>query len=78
MSVELGKKEDQKLTISKTDLLKLVNSSPNVIRALALQIHYRLSQRIFSEKITHGKTSKILMLDGETLFEQGDEGTLHT
>ena len=48
MSVELGKKEDQKLTISKTDLLKLVNSSPNVIRALALQIHYRLSQRIFS------------------------------
>ena len=50
MSVELGKKEDQKLTISKTDLLKLVNSSPNVIRALALQIHYRLSQRIFSWK----------------------------
>ena len=48
MSVELGKKDDQKLTISKTDLLKLVDSSPNVIRALALQIHYRLSQRIFS------------------------------
>ena len=48
MSVELGKKDDQKLTISKTDLLKLVNSSPNVIRALALQLHYRLSQRIFS------------------------------
>ena len=50
MSVELGKKDDQKLTISKTDLLKLVNSSPNVIRALALQLHYRLSQRIFSWK----------------------------
>ena len=48
MSVELGKKDDQKLTISKTDLLKLVDSSPNVIRALALQLHYRLSQRIFS------------------------------
>ena len=28
------------------------------------------------KKITHGKTSKILMLDGETLFEQGDEGDL--
>ena len=50
MSVELGKKDDQKLTISKTDLLKLVDSSPNVIRALALQLHYRLSQRIFSWK----------------------------
>ena len=48
MSVELGKKDDQKLTISKTDLLKLVKNSPNVIRALALQLHYRLSQRIFS------------------------------
>ena len=48
MSVELGKKDDQKLTISKTDLLKLVDSSPNVIRALALQLHYRLSQWIFS------------------------------
>ena len=42
MSVELGKKDDQKLTISKTDLLKLVKNSPNVIRSLALQLHYRL------------------------------------
>ena len=48
MSVEHGKKDDQKLTKSKTDLLKLVKNSPNVIRALALQLHYRLSQRIFS------------------------------
>lgn len=48
MSVELGKDDDQKLTITKNDLLKLCKDSPNVIRALALQLHYRLSQRIFS------------------------------
>ena len=48
MSVELGKADDQKLTITKNDLLKLCKDSPNVIRALALQLHYRLSQRIFS------------------------------
>ncbi len=48
MSNELAKKDDQKLPISKSDLLKLSDGSPNVIRALALQLHYRLSQRIFS------------------------------
>lgn len=48
MSVELGKQDDQKLTITKNDLLELCKDSPNVIRALALQLHYRLSQRIFS------------------------------
>ena len=48
MSVELGKADDQKLRITKNDLLKLCKDSPNVIRALALQLHYRLSQRIFS------------------------------
>ena len=48
MSVELGKDDDQKLTITKKDLLELSKDSPNVIRALALQLHYRLSQRIFS------------------------------
>ena len=65
MSKELGKEDDQKLPISKTDLIELSKESPNVIRALALQLHYRLSQRIFS---------KVLMLEGETLFDQGDEG----
>ena len=48
MSKELGKSDNQKLPITKADLVKLTKDSPNVIRALALQIHYRLSQRIFS------------------------------
>lgn len=48
MSKELGKEDDQKLPISKNNLIELSKESPNVIRALALQIHYRLSQRIFS------------------------------
>ena len=47
MSRELGKENDQNLPISQKDLTKLVEKSPNVIRALALQIHYRLSQRIY-------------------------------
>ena len=48
MSKELGKPDNQKLPITKTDLVELTKDSPNVIRALALQIHYRLSLRIFS------------------------------
>ena len=48
MSKELGKKDDQKLPLTKDELLRLTNKSPNVIRALALQLHFRLSQRIFS------------------------------
>ncbi len=48
MSKELGKKDDQKLPITKSDLVKLTKNSPNVIRALSLQLHFRLSQRIFS------------------------------
>ena len=48
MSKELSKKDDQKLPLSKEELLKLCDKSPNVIRALALQLHFRLSQRIFS------------------------------
>ena len=48
MSKELGKSDNQRLPITKADLLKLSKDSPNVIRALSLQIHYRLSQRIFS------------------------------
>ena len=48
MSKELGKKDEQKLPITKSELVKLSKDAPNVIRALALQLHYRLSQRIFS------------------------------
>ena len=48
MSKELGKSDNQKLPITKAGLVNLTKDSPNVIRALALQIHYRLSQRIFS------------------------------
>ena len=48
MSTELGKEDNQKLPITKNELIKLSKDSPNVIRALALQLHHRLSQRIFS------------------------------
>ncbi len=47
MSQELGKKNNPKLPISHDELLKLVEKTPNVIRSLSLQIHYRLSQRIY-------------------------------
>ena len=47
MSKELGKDSDHKLPITQKDLEDLVKKSPDVIRALALQLHYRLSQRIF-------------------------------
>ena len=48
MSQELGKSSDHKLPITLKDLKVLVKKSPDVIRALALQLHYRLSQRIFN------------------------------
>ena len=47
MSKELGKSSDQRLPITKKDLVELVKGAPDVIRALALQLHHRLSQRIF-------------------------------
>ena len=47
MSKELGKASDQRLPITKKDLVELVKGAPDVIRALALQLHHRLSQRIF-------------------------------
>ena len=47
MSKELGKSDDFRLPITKKDLTELVKGSPDVIRALSLQLHYRLSQRIF-------------------------------
>ena len=48
MSQELGKDSDHKLPITLKDLKVLVKKSPDVIRALSLQLHYRLSQRIFN------------------------------
>ena len=47
MSKELEKTVNFRLPITKKDLMELVKGSPDVIRALSLQLHYRLSQRIF-------------------------------
>ena len=35
------------INLNRNEGIKLVKKSPDVIRALALQLHYRLSQRIF-------------------------------
>jgi hypothetical protein len=43
-SVELGKDSDHEIPISIEDLKKLVENEPPVIKALALQLHHRLSQ----------------------------------
>ena len=47
-AIELAKKSDYNLPISSDNLKKLVKDEPNVIRALALQLHHRLSQMIYS------------------------------
>ena len=47
MSTELAKKSDLNLPISHEKLLKLVEKSPTVIKALSLQLHHRLSERIY-------------------------------
>ena len=47
ISRELSKKNDHKLPISYEKLLKLIEKSPTVIKALSLQLHHRLSQRIY-------------------------------
>ena len=47
-SIELAKDSNYKLPISNEGLKKLVKDEPNVIRALALQLHHRLSQMIYS------------------------------
>ena len=47
MSLELAKKSDLNLPISHEKLLKLVEKSPTVIKALSLQLHHRLSERIY-------------------------------
>lgn len=45
---ELGKNEDYKLPITQKQLILLVNNAPDVVRAIALQLHHRLSQMIYS------------------------------
>ena len=47
MSKELAKQNDPTLPISHKDIIKLVEKSPTVIKALALQLHHRLSERIY-------------------------------
>ena len=47
-AIELAKNSDYNLPISNDNLKKLVKDEPNVIRALALQLHHRLSQMIYS------------------------------
>mgnify|MGYP001163555454 FL=1 len=47
ISIELGKKDNPQLPITQKDLIQLVKGSPDVIRALALQLHHRLSKMIF-------------------------------
>ena len=47
ISRELAKKNDHKLPISHEGLVKLVEESPTVIKALSLQLHHRLTQRIY-------------------------------
>ena len=47
MSKELAKQNDPSLPISRNDIIKLVEKSPTVIKALALQLHHRLSERIY-------------------------------
>ena len=47
ISKELAKKSNHKLPISHEKLLKLVEKSPTVIKALSLQLHHRLSERIY-------------------------------
>ena len=47
MSKELAKKSDHHLPISHEKLKKLVEKSPAVIKALSLQLHHRLSERLY-------------------------------
>tara|TARA_B100000029_G_C17438285_1_gene910548 strand:- start:174 stop:605 length:432 start_codon:yes stop_codon:yes gene_type:complete len=47
ISEELGKSDGHRLPVTLSDLKKLVEGSPDVIRALALQLHHRLSKMIF-------------------------------
>lgn len=45
---ELGKSSNYKLPITQKELILLVNNAPDVVRSIALQLHHRLSQMIYS------------------------------
>jgi len=47
ISHELGKADNHQLPVTRQQLLDLVKGQPTVIRALALQLHFRLSDMIF-------------------------------
>ena len=50
LSVELGKKKDQKINITQEQLIEVVKDESSVIQSLAIQLHKRLSQMIEKEK----------------------------
>ena len=50
LSVELGKKKDQNINITKEQLINAVKDESQVIQSLAIQLHKRLSQMIVKEK----------------------------
>lgn len=45
---ELGKNSGYSLPISQKELEELVTDAPDVVRAMALQLHHRLSKMIYS------------------------------
>ena len=50
LSVELGKKKDHQINITKEQLVEVVKDESSVIQSLAIQLHKRLSQMIVKEK----------------------------
>lgn len=58
LSVELGKKEDQKLPIEIEKLDKLLKDESNIIKSLSIQLHKRLS-RMISDASKKEKISKL-------------------
>ena len=49
-AVELGKKNDHKVSISKKDLIEVIKEQSDIVQCLALQLHKRLSRMISDEK----------------------------
>lgn len=58
LSIELGKKEDQKLPIEVEKLDKLLKDESNIIKSLSIQLHKRLS-RMISDASKKEKISKL-------------------
>ena len=49
-AVELGKKNDHKISISKEDLIEVIKEQSDIVQCLALQLHKRLSRMISDQK----------------------------